>query len=366
MHYPKRIDKIKKVLGRKKLDALLVSQPQNRLYLSGYTASDHGIAESSGHLLIPRKGTPYLFTDFRFQEQAEKEAEGFKVELYPKGLIQLLRQILPDLGLKKIGFESDYTLHSTSELFFGLNQSHSVDMSPTAGIIEKFRRIKEEDELELIRKSVHLNEKVFQKTFKSISTEDTEIDLALQIAAEMKRKGAEKESFDTIVASGSNSSLPHAVPGRNRLTRNAPLLIDMGLILNGYCSDMTRSFYIGKPDKKYVEIHRIVRKAQKAGIAAVRAGVTGKEVDAAARKIITDSGYGKYFGHSLGHGVGLEVHEEPRVSPRSRKKLRENMVITIEPGIYIPGWGGIRLENMVIVHKDGCEELNSDTTQLDL
>ena len=140
----------------------------------------------------------------------------------------------------------------------------------------------------------------------------------------------------------------------------------MGLILNGYCSDMTRSFYFGKADKQYVKIHRIVRLAQKKGIAAVRAGATASEIDKAARDVINEAGYGKYFGHALGHGVGMAVHENPRVSPKSRKRLKAGMVITIEPGIYIPGWGGIRLENMVVVRENGCEDLNTDTTCLDI
>lgn len=366
MHYHGRIEKVQRRLRRKKIDCLLVTQPENRRYLSGYTAPDHGIAESSGVLLIPKKGAPFLITDFRFREQAEKETSGFTVMLYPKGLVHLLKDLLPELGVKKLAFESNYTLHSTSEHYFNLGHSHSVEMVPTSGIVEKLRVIKSEEEIEAIRKSVLLNEKVFRKVFKTISLNDTELDIALKIAARMRKKGAEKESFSTIVASGTNSSLPHAEPTSSQLVKGRPVVIDMGLVLEGYCSDMTRTFCPAKPEKKYYKLHKIVRKAQKAGLKAVRAGATGREVDSAARKVIADAGYGKYFGHALGHGVGLAVHEEPRVSPRSRKKLREGMIITIEPGIYIPGWGGIRLENMVVVREDGYENLNSDTTWLDI
>ena len=228
------------------------------------------------------------------------------------------------------------------------------------------RCIKSEGEIELIRKSVRLNEDVFQEAYSSLSGNETEMDIALQIGTIMRKKGAEGESFATIVASGAASSLPHAVPRREKIQENKPLLIDMGLVLNGYCSDMTRTFCLGKPDDKYLQIHRIVRKAQLAGIKAVRAGVSGKEVDSAARKIITETGYGPYFGHGLGHGVGLAVHENPRVSQRARKHLQAGMIVTIEPGIYLPGWGGIRLENMVVVREGGCEELNKDSTYLDI
>jgi Xaa-Pro aminopeptidase len=182
----------------------------------------------------------------------------------------------------------------------------------------------------------------------------------------MLRRGAEGPSFATIVASGANSALPHAVPGRQPIAKDGSLTIDMGLVRDGYCSDMTRNLVPGRASDRYLELHRLVRKAQLAGIAAIRAGVRGCDADRAARSIIADAGYGEYFGHSLGHGVGLAVHEEPRLSVRNRKQLKAGMVVTVEPGIYVPGWGGIRLENMVVVHADGCENLNCDTTWLDI
>ncbi len=366
MPYAARIQKLKTILRRKKFDAILISQPQNRRYLTGYTAMDHGIQETSGLLLVPSHGTPCLLTDFRFKEQAKSEVADCKIILYPKGVLSLLKKLLPDLGIRKLACESDYTLHSTAAKLIDLGKQCNISITFLSGIVEKMRLTKEEDEIDLIRRSVQLNEEVFQKVFGRLSTGMTEIDAALEIASEMRRAGAEGESFDTIVATGAASALPHAVPGMKKLQQNRPLLVDMGLILAGYCSDMTRSFCLGTPDEKYKEIHRIVRKAQLAGIDAVIAGATGQQVDRAARRIINDAGYGKYFGHALGHGVGMAVHEDPRVSPKSRKKLQPGMVITIEPGIYIPGWGGIRLENMVVVRQDGCENLNSDTTWLDI
>lgn len=182
----------------------------------------------------------------------------------------------------------------------------------------------------------------------------------------MRRKGAEKPSFATIVASGDNGALPHAVPGNRPLAGDRSLTIDMGLVLDGYCSDMTRTFVPGKADDRYLQLHRLVRRAQLAGMAAIANGVRCCDVDRAARRVIADAGYGDYFGHSLGHGVGLAVHEEPRLSSRNRAKLKTGMVVTVEPGIYLPGWGGIRLENMVVVGDNGCDNLNSDTTWLDL
>ncbi len=366
MIYSHRLKKIQSKLRRKKLDAVLISQPDNRCYLSGYSAPDHGINESSGVLLIPARGDSHLLTDFRFKIQAENEVDCINVTLYPKGLLSLLKTMLPDLGIRSLGFESDYTLHSFAGKLSAMGERCDITMLPLTNLVERMRIVKDDEELDKIRRSVKLNEQVFQEVYQTIQEGQTEIEIVLAIGSTMRRLGAAGESFDTIVATGDRSALPHAVPGNVTIRKNQPLMIDMGLILDGYCSDMTRTFVFGEPDKHYLEIHRLVRKAQLAGIAAVRSGVTGREVDKTARDVIAEAGMGKYFGHALGHGVGLAVHEEPRLSAKSRKKLKSGMVVTVEPGIYIPGWGGVRLENMVIVRDDGCENLNSDTTWLDI
>ncbi len=366
MNYPARVHKLRSILRRRKLDGLLVGRPENRRYLSGYSAGDHSINESSGMLLICLKGTNYLLTDFRYQQKAEQETEGFDILLYPKGLIPLLSTLLPNLGLKRIGFESHYFLHSTAAKLLEMGGKKKLEFIPTEGVVENRRLIKDPDEIAIIRKSVRLNEQVFREVFQTITTDMTELDIAFQLETIMRSKGSERPSFDTIVAAGDNSALPHAVPGNRRIKVNQPLMIDMGLILDGYCSDMTRTFVVGEPDKRYLKIHRLVRRAQLAAIHHIQPGRTMKEVDSAARSIITEAGYGKNFGHALGHGVGLAVHEEPRLSSQSRRKLRPGMVVTVEPAIYLPGWGGIRLENMVIATEEGCEVLNQDTTWLDI
>lgn len=366
MDYSKRLQRLRRSMAARKLDAVLIRQPDNRRYLSGYSAADHGIAETSGLLLILRRGPSYLLTDFRFREQAENETDGFEVLLYSDGILELLKTLLFDHGVHSLGFESDYTLHSTAKSLFELGRTLSVDMVPLTELVERMRLVKSEEEIDCIRRSVRLNEQVFQHAFDSLKDAGTELDIALEIEVEMRRHGAEGSAFATIVASGAATSLPHAVPARRGLSKNAPVVIDMGLILEGYCSDMTRSFVLGNVDKKYIQLHRLVRRAQLAGMDAVRAGVSGREVDSAARQVLVNAGYGEYFGHALGHGVGMVVHEQPRVSSKNRKKLKPGMVITIEPGLYIPGWGGIRLENMVVVREDGCENLNTDTTWLDI
>lgn len=353
-------------LRRRQVDALLVSQPDNRRYLSGYTAPDHGIQESAGILLIPAEGRPFLVTDARFTLQAEAEAPLFHIELSTRGLLPSLDRLVERLGLKSLAFESDYLLYSTFQRLSEMAGKRGLALAAQSGMIEAMREVKSADELELLRASTRLNEKVFQSVYATIEPGQTEREVALALELTMREMGADGPSFATIVAFGTNAARPHAVPTDRELQAGDLVLIDMGLVYQGYCSDMSRTFVAGRPDQNYVDRHRIVRAAMLAGIGAIRAGVTGAEVDRAARQVIVDAGYGDSFGHSLGHGVGLAVHEAPRLSRVNRRKLRAGMVVTVEPGIYLPEWGGIRLENMVVVGEDGSELLNHDTTGLDL
>lgn len=366
MNYIKRIEKLQAVLRRQKLDAMLIAQPQNRRYLSGYTGCDHGIGETSGLLLVPRRGKVHLLTDFRYKLQAEQDVSWAEVILYPRGLLRLLSRLLPDLGIATLAFESHYTLLSTAEKMSESLGKVGIKTVPLQGVVEKMRLIKDEEEIGVIRRSVQLNEQVFNAVYPSIRPGQTEIDVALSIESAMRQKGAEGPSFSSIIASGDRSALPHAVPANMAIEEDRPLTVDMGLILEGYCSDMTRTFVPGKADARYLQLHRLVRKAQLAGMQAIRAGVKASDVDRAARQVIAEAGYGDAFGHALGHGVGLAVHEDPRLSSQNPKQLKAGMVVTVEPGVYIPGWGGIRLENMVVVREDGCENLNTDTTWLDI
>ncbi len=366
MNYSKRIDKLQGLLRRRKIDAMLVAQPENRRYLSGYSGGDHGIGETSGVLLVPARGGISLLTDFRYKLQAEQDVSWARVILYPRGLLKLLPELLPDLGIRTLAFESHYTLHATAEKLTDSLAKVGIRLFPLKGVVEDMRIIKDEEEISCLRRAVRLNEEVFADIYPSIQPGQTEIELALALESAMRQKGAEGPSFSSIIASGDRSALPHAVPSRMMIERNRPLTVDMGLVLAGYCSDMTRTFVPGTADARYLELHRLVRRAQLAGMQAIRAGVRASEVDKAARSTIAAAGYGEAFGHSLGHGVGLAVHEDPRLSSLNRKQLKTGMVVTVEPGIYIPGWGGIRLENMVVVREDGCENLNSDTTWLDI
>ncbi|MEN8140036.1 MAG: aminopeptidase P family protein [Thermodesulfobacteriota bacterium] len=361
-----RLQTLRRRLARRRLDAILISQPENRRFLSNFSAPDHGIQESSGLLLIPRRGEPMLLTDSRYQIQAEQEAEGFQVILYPKGVVALLSDLLPRLGIKRLAFESHYTLHSFGLKLAEMGQKKKCELVPITDLIESMRICKEEEEVAALEESVLLNERVFQEILPQMQPGMSEIEVAMLLENRMRQLGAEGPSFATIVASGENGALPHAVPGQRRLREGEPIVIDMGLIAAGYCSDMTRTVVLGQPAPKTREIIRIVRQAQLAALAGLKPGRTGRQVDQLAREIIADAGYGSAFGHGLGHGVGLAVHEAPSLSPRYNKVLRAGMVVTVEPGIYLEGWGGVRLESMVLVTEDGCRLLNRDTSFLDL
>jgi Xaa-Pro aminopeptidase len=360
------LEKIQASLRRKKLDGLLVTQPENRRYLSGYTGADLSIAESAGILLIPARGIPKLFTDSRYLLQAESEAIGFDLVLSRTTLLSSLQKILVQLNLQNMAIESHYLLHATALQLQKMGQNLNIAMVPTIGLVEKMRLQKTRQEIHSIQKAVLLNEEVFREIFVKLKPGLTERQVAMQIEATMKEQGAEGVAFETIVASGPNGALPHAVPTDRKIQKGETVIIDMGLKLDGYCSDMTRTVVLGKPDKQTVEIFRLVRKAQLAGQKKIKAGVTARQADMAARQIIQQAGYGPNFGHSLGHGVGLAVHEGPSLNKRKRNKLQPGMVVTVEPGIYIPGWGGVRLENMVVVNQNSCTLLNKDKTFLDL
>ncbi len=361
-----KINIIQARLRRRKIDAILISQPENRFYLSGFCALDHSISESSGFLLIPKSGRPLLLTDFRYQIQAEQETSLFDVIIYKRGLFALLKKLLTSLTIRQLAFESHYFLYNHALTLEKICRDSGIKLVPINNLIEKVRCIKTEEEINLIRQSVLLNERVFQEIYPTIRSSDSEIDIALRLENAMHTLGAERPSFDTIVASGPNGAKPHAVPNQNMLVSGLPIIIDMGLVLQGYCSDMTRTIVLGTPTPQTVQIFRIVREAQLAAIKAIKPAAIAKDIDAAARSIIAQHGYADNFGHSLGHGVGIAVHEEPRLGPRCLRKIQAGMVVTIEPGIYISEWGGVRLENMACVTNDGCEIFNRNTTFLDI
>jgi len=359
--FQRRLQRVKKLLVEQPFDTFLVSEPWNRAYLSGFWAEDMQLTESSGFLFITEK-SQVLATDFRYKEQAENEAQGFQVVIYKENLTSVLPEIFAGLDTRNLGFENH---HLTYDRFVKVQEAlqkwdKEGELLPAVHLVEELRMAKEPEEVQAIRNSLALTESVLETLLNEAQVGKTEKELAWRIEQLMRERGAESVSFPPIVASGPSAALPHAVVSDRQLRESETIIIDLGARVEHYCSDMTRTVILGKPEAKAREIYSIVREAQLRAMAAVKAGVYSLDVDKVARDHIASSGYGDNFGHGLGHGVGLAVHEKPGFGKTSAVVLQENMVVTIEPGIYLPGWGGVRLENMVLVTNDGCENLNQN------
>jgi len=332
---------------------------ENRRYLSGYTAEDSQFDETAGAVFITDTRL-VLATDSRFELQAGKEAMGYEVVCYKKGLPEELPDIMGDLKTKRLGFESirmSYAQYKKIKETFQTNRIQ-VELVPTVNLVEKLRSIKEASEIAKIKAAITIAESAFTAFSADLKPGITEKDAAWTLERCLREAGADSIAFPTIVASGPNSASPHAIPGNRKIKEGEPILFDWGARLNGYCSDTSRTFAIGRPDEKFTTVFNTVLAAQSKAIDAIKPGISGKEVDEIARNHIFEMGYKGKFGHGLGHGTGLAVHELPRISPLSDNMLESGMVFTVEPGIYIAGWGGVRIENQVVVRDDGVEVLN--------
>jgi Xaa-Pro aminopeptidase len=354
-----RLARLRAKLADQGLDTLLVLQEENRRYLSGFAEKDGQFDESAGALLITAQ-QQLLATDSRYETQAQMEAPGFEICRYKQGLAQALPEIVHTLGTERLGFESVRLSYLQFNKFKNelKKQDSSVLLVPTEDLVEELRIIKDANELDAIRQSLALSESVFETILNELSPGLREKDLAWAIEKGLREKGAESLAFPPIVASGPNSALPHAVPTNRPVGPGEPILFDWGGRLNGYCSDISRTIVLGEPDTTFKTVYQVVRDAQSMATEAIKPGISTQVVDKIARDHIAAHGFGDRFGHGLGHGVGLAVHEKPRLSPFRPMNLEVGMVTTVEPGIYIPGWGGVRLENMVTVDQDGATVLN--------
>ena len=326
-----------------KIDALLVSSPANVRYLTGY-------AGSNGILLVTTTDA-HFFTDPRYALEASQKIT-CKVHVERKPLLTGATAVIKRKRLKKIGFESS-SLHY--EDYAKLERE--LDLHPIGQVIEEQRMVKSASEIELIRRSVATNSEAYSKTIRRVHAGAREMDIAAELDYQMRALGAEKAAFETIVAAGVRSALPHAHPTPHRLGENELLLIDMGASQDGYASDMTRVAHTGEPPKRVLRLYKAVLEAQLAALRSIKDGVTTGAVDAAARGVLKRYELDRAFVHSTGHGLGLEIHEPPRIARKDKTKLRAGMAITIEPGVYIDGVGGIRIEDTVLVTEHGCEVL---------
>jgi Xaa-Pro aminopeptidase len=355
----KRIESVIKEFSGQSIDTLMALSDENRRYLSGFRGHDTQFDESAGALFISESGL-ILATDSRYEEQASNEAPLYEVICYKNGLANQIPEILKSLGTKKLGFESVRISHFEYEKLRKEIRSKGlkIKLIPTENIVENLRKIKNEKEIESIKKALMIAESVFVDIQKYIRVGISEQEAAWKIEKGMRESGAEGVSFPIIVASGPNSALPHAIPSDRKFKKGEPILFDWGAKIDGYCSDISRTVVIGKPDDVFMKVYNTVLEAQSMAIKEIKPGVGSRTVDGIARSHIEKSGFKGRFGHGLGHGTGLSIHEHPRLSPLKNSVLEPQMVFTVEPGIYIPGWGGIRLENMVVVRENKAEILN--------
>ncbi|AEI41208.1 M24 family metallopeptidase [Paenibacillus mucilaginosus] len=342
-----RVHRLRELLDEKGIPALFITNATNRTYMTGFTGS-------SGYVLITASRA-VLLTDFRYMTQAPQQAPGYEVVEHAPKVAETVKDILAREGITRLGFEA-------SDLSFSAYRSYAeglspVELLPTEGLVETLRMVKDEGELAVMQEAADLADRTFTHILDFLKPGVKELDIALEIEMFVRRNGAASTSFETIVASGERSALPHGKASEKPFGNNEFVKLDYGAYYKGYCSDITRTVVLGTPSDKHREIYGIVLEAQMAALEAIRPGMTGREADAVARDIITKYGYGDHFGHGLGHGLGMEVHESPRLSKLGDTVLKPGMTVTVEPGIYLPGFGGVRIEDDIVITDQGNRRL---------
>ncbi|MFH1035304.1 MAG: aminopeptidase P family protein [Pseudomonadota bacterium] len=353
-----RLARLRRLIKAQGLDGLLVTLPANRRYLSGFSPDDGQLGESSGALLITQADA-LLLTDFRYELTARQQAVYFGVHIYRRGLADELQGLAARLNLKRLGFEDAALLVAQHQRL--AQALAGVELVPTKGLVAGLRLKKDPAELASLERSLALMEKVLDEVLDGELVGQSERQLALQLVRGVEDLGGEGPAFPPIVASGPNAAEPHAEPGQRIIQAGETVIFDVGAKLEGYHSDISRTVVAGgleQADQRFAQVYATVRQAQLTALEAIRPGMTGGQADAIAREVIEQAGFGERFGHSLGHGVGLYTHEAPSVGPNSTDVLQTGMVFTLEPGIYLPGWGGVRLEQMVVLEPQGCRLIN--------
>lgn len=350
-----RLDQTRAKMAENKLDVLIVSQRENQHYLSNFA----GGADFDSILLISA-GEARIATDSRYWVMAEQAAPGFRLIQVKRGEYDIkdaIRDYASETSAHVIGFEAKHLTYTRYRDWQRALRKVHAKLRPTENLVELLRAVKDEAELAVIRSAVELTDAAYAHFCRTANVGMTEKQGAWMIESFMREHGAERIAFDLIVASGPNSAFPHAEPTDRAFQRGEPITIDIGVKIDGYNSDMTRTFCFGEASDKFLQVHKVVLKAQEAVEKKTLAGLKGKQVDALARRIIDRAGYGENFGHGLGHGVGLQIHELPNATKKSQDLLAPNMTLTVEPGIYIPGWGGVRIEDLVVIQPDGVQVL---------
>ncbi|MFF2527539.1 M24 family metallopeptidase [Brevibacillus sp. NPDC058079] len=348
-----RLHKLREALTQVGAEAFITEKTENRFYLSGFTGS-------TGWVIVTETEA-FLVTDFRYVEQAQEQAPDFTVVNNERKAVEAMAKLLQEKGIKRLAFESSVSFSTYQEWNKGFD---GVELVSTSGLLEKIRMFKDESEMVIIREAVRIAEAAFTHIQGYIKPGVRESDVALELEFFMRKQGATGSAFDMIVASGVRGALPHGRASEKVIQAGEMVTLDFGAAYQGYNSDITRTLSVGEPDPKMREIYEIVLRAQLAGLEALKPGVSAKDADAATRDIITAAGYGDAYGHSAGHGLGLEVHELPGLSTVSTFVLEPGMLVTMEPGIYVTGLGGVRIEDDVWITADGHENLNKSTKEL--
>ena len=348
MEFKNRINELRRMFSKTNIDTVFISNKDNIRYYSGFTGTFAFLLISDSKSLI--------ITDSRYISRAQEECPDYEIYQLKSG-DNWIENSTKKINSKIIGFEGN---HVSVNMLNQLKERSHKDLAwqDFSEQITKNRTIKSKSEVVKIEEAISISDRAFNTISKKIKVGMTEKEIAWDIEKEIRVLGAESISFDTIVASGINGSKPHHSPTDKKITNGEAITIDMGAKYKGYCSDLTRTIFIGEPDKKFKKVYKTVLRSQLIAIETAKADMTGEEIDKISRDIITNEGYGEYFGHSLGHGVGLEIHENPGVGPNSKNKILAGMVYTIEPGIYIDGWGGIRIEDMVLMSDNGNKLLS--------
>ena len=357
-----RLAKLRGKLEENGLDAVLISQPENRFYLSGFSGSAGYLVISPDHAIIA--------TDFRYFEQSHRQCPDYQlVKILGGQLSSWFGEALSIVKPKRLGFEAGHAPYAfytqIREAISEMDSSQRPRLISTQNLVESLRATKDEYELKVIEAVTGIADAALEEVVPAIEAGMSEKQVAWELEKAMREHGADGVSFDTIVASGPNGALPHHHPSDRAIQRGEPVVIDMGAKLKGYCSDITRTVVVGHPDGDLPRIYDTVLAAQLTAIATVSSEMTGHDADGLARNVIQQAGYGENFGHSLGHGIGLAVHEYPRVGPNSPSPLKSSMVFSIEPGVYIPGWGGVRIEDLVVLENGRARVLTKTPKALD-
>lgn len=340
-------------MSRRELDAVFISQPENRRYLSGFTGS-------AGFLLVTDHDA-ILATDFRYTEQAITQTSDYVIFQITGTMSNWLPELFANLNDGTLGFEDR---HVTFSLYRQLSDTlkearPSLHLVPVEELVESLRAVKEPEEIELITRAAEISDMAFETVTGTLQPGTTEKEFAWLLERSLREYGSQAIPFNVIVASGPNAALPHARPSERRIQSAEPVVIDMGARIEGYCSDLSRTICLGTPDDTFIQIYTTVLKAQSAAITGIKEGMSGHDADALARLVIEEAGYAKAFGHALGHGVGLAEHEEPRLGSNTEDTLKANMVFSIEPGIYLTGWGGVRIEDLAVMDSGGPKLLSN-------